>query len=412
MPAGVTLLALVALLWAPQAPCAVPATPNVRFETVSLEQGLSQATVQTLLQDRRGFIWIGTQEGLNRYDGYDVKVYTRDPDDEASLPNDWVWIVYEDPDGNLWIGTNGGGLGRYDPAIDGFVNYSDPESDTNDRVRALYATESETLWVGTDNGLKILNRETSTFTPYPLPGAPQDSGGDRIREIYEDGEGLLWVSTDGAGLVRIDPVSNEIQRFLHDPTDPQSVNSDRVRCVFEDRNGSLWIGLYDGGFDRLDRRTGIFSHQVHDADDPTSLPHNRVRAVLEEPNGDLWLATDGGLAKRSAETGRFVTFQHSSIDASSLSDNRVLGLLRDKGGVIWVATYAGASKQVEPAEQRVRPCSRRRADTRPTPRQRGQCPRRGPGRLAVGRDLRKRAQPTRRGKRQVRALHPRCRTSG
>ena len=316
----------------------------MRFDTITVEQGLSQATVQTVVQDRRGFVWIGTQEGLNRYDGYTFKVYRRDPDDEFSLPSDWIWTLYEDPDGDLWVGTNDGGLSRYDPATDGFTSFLDPGSDTDDRVRAIHKSAPGTVWVGTDAGLKLLDLQTGSFTPFPLADLPDDPGIDQVREIFEDGDGLLWISIDEGGLVRLDPESREMHRFRHDPENPDSLGSNRVRCVHEDLRGTLWIGLYDGGLDRLDRRTGIFSHQRHDPGDPTSLPHNRVRAFLEDPDGDLWIATDGGLAHRHAETGRFTTFRHSSIDASSLADNRVLALLRDRGGVMWVGTYGGASK--------------------------------------------------------------------
>jgi signal transduction histidine kinase/ligand-binding sensor domain-containing protein/DNA-binding response OmpR family regulator/HPt (histidine-containing phosphotransfer) domain-containing protein len=345
---GQTLFALIVLLWGAQALSSTPGSPAVRFETVSLEQGLSQATVQAILQDHRGFLWFGTQEGLNRYDGYTFDVFTRDPDDASSLANDWIWTLHEDADGNLWVGTNGGGLSRYDRETGGFTNFpvevSDAGGTSANHVRAIHASDPGTLWVGTDGGLRILKPRTATFTRFRTPDESDDSSDDRVRSIRADGEGLLWVSTDGGGLLRIDPESGEAKRFRHDPENPSSLGSDRVRCVFEDRRGVLWVGLYDGGLDQFDRRDQSFTHFGYDPDDPASLPDDRVRDLLEDSAGDLWIATDGGLVHRSAETGRFSIFRHSAIDLSSLADDRTRSLLQDRGGVIWVGTYGGASK--------------------------------------------------------------------
>jgi signal transduction histidine kinase/ligand-binding sensor domain-containing protein len=342
------LFVLAVLLCTPPALSSPSGNPTMRFETLSLEQGLSQGTIQAIFQDRRGFLWFATQEGLNRYDGYKFTVFRRDPEDASSLPNDWIWTLDEDPEGNLWVGTNGGGLSRYDPETGGFTSFREedahPDSSRANHVRAIHASDSRTVWVGTDSGLRVLDPQAASFTRYPVPDPPDGSNGDRVRAIFESSEGLLWVSTDGNGLVRIDPVSGEARRFLHDPERPTSIGSDRVRCVFEDRRGALWVGLYDGGIDRMDRRGETFAHSRHDPEDPTSLPHDRVRAILEDSTGDLWVATDGGLARRSAETGRFETFRHSAIDPSSLVDDRVLSLLQDRGGLIWVGTYGGVSK--------------------------------------------------------------------
>jgi signal transduction histidine kinase/ligand-binding sensor domain-containing protein/CheY-like chemotaxis protein/HPt (histidine-containing phosphotransfer) domain-containing protein len=343
---GVVVLA--ALLGATAAFSSPPAGSSMRFETLSLEAGLSQATIQAIVQDRQGFLWFATQEGLNRYDGYTFTVFRRDPDDASSLPNDWIWTLHEDPSGFLWIGTNGGGLSRYDPETDRFTHFrardTYPDGSHANHVRALHVSPSGTVWVGTDSGLGTLDPEGAGFTPYPVPDPPDGSKADRVRSIHESRDGLLWVGTDGNGLLRIDPESGEARRYLHDPDDPTTLGSNRVRCILEERHGGLWIGLYDAGIDRTDRRAESFTHVRHDPDDPTSLPHDRVRAILEDSNGDLWIATDGGLGRRNAETGRFARFRHSAIDPSSLADDRVLSLLQDRGGVIWIGTYGGLSK--------------------------------------------------------------------
>ena len=321
---------------------------NVRFDRLSTEEGLSQTLVYTILQDRRGFLWIATQEGLNRFDGYRFTVFKHDRDDPTTLSNNAVWALAEDPDGSLWAGTDGGGLNQLQPSQGTFTafrhNPADPKSLANDRVRALLRTREGVLWAGTDGGgVSRLERETGTFVHFRHDaGNPNSLSSDRVRSLFEDRDGAIWIATDGGGLNRFDPVTGRVQRFRHDSADPNSIGHDRVRSVFQDRDGAIWVATYEAGLSRFER--GRFEHFRHDPANPDSLSGNRVRVLMQDRAGTLWIGTDGGLDQWQPEARRFVHLRHDPTNRHSLDDDRVTALFQDKGGVLWVGTQGGLNK--------------------------------------------------------------------
>ncbi len=345
-------LALLVLLLAGTVPLGAQ-TRSIRFDRLSREQGLSQSTVTCILQDRVGFMWFGTQAGLNRYDGYRFIVYKHDPADPASLANDSILVLVEDEYGDLWIGTEGGGLSRWRRAEDSFTRYrhdpADPESLAGDRVRAIRRSRTGALWIGTyESGLDRFDPATGIFEHFRhAPGDPTSLSDDGIRALYEDRLGNLWVGTMG-GLNLFDPGTETFVRFQHDPTMPASLNDNRIRSILEDSAGTLWIGTYGGGLDQLDRITLTFKHHVHDPSDPSSLSENRVRALYEDDEHRLWVGTDGGLNLLSRDSGSFTRYRHRPAELSSLSADRVMAIYQDRGGVVWVGTQAGGVNKWNP----------------------------------------------------------------
>jgi signal transduction histidine kinase/ligand-binding sensor domain-containing protein/CheY-like chemotaxis protein len=315
-----------------------------------MEDGLSQAAVNVILQDNKGFMWFGTQEGLNRYDGYSFKVFLNNPENPSSLSHDVIHALFEDRSGILWIGTDGGGLNRFDPSDETFTHFvnepDDAESLGSDRVRCVFEDSTGTLWIGTDGGgLSSLDAETGKFRTFKHdPSNPGSLSDDRVRDIIEDAEGTLWIATYGGGLVRFDRKRESFVSFRHDPADPESLGDDLVRRLLLDRNGILWVGTYDKGLDRFEPKSGKFKHYRHDPDDPSSLPANHVRSILQDSAGTIWIGTDKGIAEWGAGGGGFDRHRRDPTDPRSLSDNRVLSLFQDQGGVIWVGTYDGLNK--------------------------------------------------------------------
>lgn len=322
---------------------------NILFSRISQRQGLSQGAVNAIAQDHQGFIWFGTQEGLNRYDGYEMVVYDHKQGVAGSLSHDWVWSVYVDNAGTLWVGTDGGGLNRYDRQTDSFTRFrhaeDDPSSLSNDRVRVIYQDSHGDYWIGTDGGgLNRFDSDTGQFIHYRhSDGKPDSLPSDKVLAVFEDSRGKLWVGTD-AGLARMDHTQQKFVVFRHDPALPVSLSDDKVRSIYEDRRGQLWIGTYQGGLNRFDRSTGSFQRYQHDADDPTSLSHNRVRSIYEDREGTLWVGTDNGLNEWRPRAGAFVRYGHDPIRPGSLSDNRVTVVFQDAGEILWVGTFNGANK--------------------------------------------------------------------
>lgn len=336
---------LVLLLWIGSA-IALEQRHNIRFDRIGLEEGLSQETVFDIVQDRDGIIWLATQEGLNRYDGYTIRTYLHEPDEPGTLSHDWIWTVFEDRAGTLWVGTDGGGLNRFDRRSGSFVAYrhdpSDPASLSDDAVRVIFEDRDGALWVGTEGGLNLLDRETGSFQRFRHDPADAFSiSDDRVRAVVQDRRGLLWVATDGGGLNQIDLARNSFHHFRHDSNNAASLSSDRLRSLYEARDGMLWIGTYDGGLNRYNPRTGTFKHY---RGRDTGLESDFVREMLQDHRGVLWVATDNGLNEYRPESDTFVRYGSDVANPKSLSDNRTVSLYQDSGEVLWVGTYAGLNK--------------------------------------------------------------------
>jgi signal transduction histidine kinase/ligand-binding sensor domain-containing protein len=339
--------------------------PRARFERISTADGLSFFSVRPILQDRRGFMWLGTHGGgLNKYDGYQFTVYRHDPDDPNTLSHDVVHALCEDQDGALWVGTESGldrlarRHGQTTPTFFRLLEGQGP-------VLSIYEDSRGILWVGTTDGLIFLDRTAGTIqhTFHHDPDAPDDPGalsGYAVRAIQEDQTGRLWIGTSG-GLDRLDLAPDRstgtLTHYRHDPDDPTSLSAGSVSAIHRDRQGTLWIGTYGGGLDRLDlnepagsnHTSELFTHYRHIAEDPCSLGDDHVWSILEDSAGTLWVGTFNGLdeldpsdaAGPDGSQDCFRHHQHDSADPYSVSSDRAWSLYEDRSGVVWVGTSGG-----------------------------------------------------------------------
>jgi PAS domain S-box-containing protein len=335
----------IALLLAAATADAAPRR-NLRFQRISLEQGLSQAVVTCSFQDRQGFMWFGTQEGLNRYDGYEFTVFVHQTSDPSSLASDLIKGIHEDRRGVLWVATDGG-LERFDESRGAFTHFrhdpANPNSLSHDRVRVIVEGRDGELWLGTDGGgLDRFDPATGTFAHYRAVAGGLSH--DNIRGLSQDAQGRLWIATEGGGLNLFDPDSGQFTTYRHDPADPASLSDDRVRTVYVDHEGIVWAGTYDGGLSRLDPAVGTFQRFQHDSADPGSLAANGVWAVYQDHAGELWIGTDGGLNRFLPANQSFERYVNDPADLLSLSHSRVTSIYQDSGGVFWIGTYGGLNK--------------------------------------------------------------------
>lgn len=352
---GIPRASLV-FLWAVAAlvPLAVPpavraAAPTLRFETLSMRDGLSQSTVLAIHQDRQGFLWVGTEDGLNRFDGSRFTVYRRRDGDPSSLPHDVVWSIVEDAAGDVWVGTEGGGIARWDRSTDRFERFeSGPgqPSLTEVSVRTLHFDARGVLWVGTrDAGVLRVEPRTHAVTAFrSTPGDPRSLSDDRIYTIASDADGRVWVGGEG-GLDRFEPASATFIRFPHGLERPGGLPSRRVRHLAVDPDGALWVATFGGGLARLDPRTlrpTVFRH-VPDA--ASTLSHDEVRVLHVDRGGRLWAGTSGGLNLFDRGRQTFTRYVDDPSSPTSLGDEQVLSLFEDRGGVLWVGTRSAGLKK-------------------------------------------------------------------
>ncbi|MGB2960616.1 MAG: two-component regulator propeller domain-containing protein [Bacteroidota bacterium] len=322
----------------------------MKFDRISLEEGLSQSTVNTIVQDGQGFLWFGTQDGLNRYDGYTIRVYKHMGSDSGSISDNGIWSLCRDVTGDLWVGTMGGGLNRYSLEHDHFVHHMhdplDSTSLSDNHVTAVFVDSKGNLWAGTLNaGLNRLDRSGDGFIRYMHN--PVDSttlSNNTVWSICEDRDGAIWVGTWG-GLNRLDPSvesSGRFVRYRSNPQDPKSLSSDNVRSVTVDRDGVVWVGTWGGGLNRFDGDSGGFRRYSHEPPSPGSLRSDYILSLAVDRGNVLWVGTgDGGLDRLERLSESFIHYQTDQANLHSLSDNIVCSIYEDMAGTLWIGTGAG-----------------------------------------------------------------------
>ncbi len=347
--AAIALSVLSAAAWA-TAP--IPAARPVYFEHLTMRDGLSESSVQGILQDSQGYVWFSTESGLNRYDGYSVRVYHRERANPRALPSDSIWTIAEDANQDLWLATIGGGVVRWQRATDQFQQFAhDParaDSLASDDVRTLLIDTDGQVWAGTlGGGLDLLDPRTGLARHFRhRDDDPHSLPADHVYALYKDHAGRIWVGTD-AGLSCYQPASGDFENFGRS-ADGSGLSDVQVRAIGEDHVGALWIGTLKGGLDRLDPGSGHATAFRHDASNPNSLSHDRVTGILEDNAGRLWVATANGLNLFDPSTQGFVRYGRDPDNPQSLRDNDIVSLYQDRGGVLWVGTRSSGASHWNP----------------------------------------------------------------
>jgi ligand-binding sensor domain-containing protein/signal transduction histidine kinase len=318
---------------------------NIRFGRIGETAGLSQSVVNCILQDARGFIWVGTQDGLNRYDGYTFKIFRPDSNNPGSISDRWINTILQDNQGYIWIGTRLGGLNRYDPTTGLFSHFvndpTNPSSLINDRVQVVMEDSQGNLWVGTAEGLDRYSPARNGFEHYNFNTLPAtERNNDNITAIFEDSQNRLWVGTAYAGLNRYDPEKNTFINYGVDATDPSTLSSNSIRSIQEDPNGTLWVAT-DKGINRFHPQTGLATRFLHSPRDPGSLASDSVRVVYVDGNGNVWIGTNHGLDRYDHSAGLFVHYQNDPGVETSLSNDFITTINESSDSVLWIGTNGG-----------------------------------------------------------------------
>lgn len=365
---------------------------DMNFKQLSTADGLSQNSIHAILQDHQGFLWFGSEDGLNRYDGYEFTIYKNNPEDPQSLSNNYILGITEDSEKNLWVGTLKG-LNKYDRKKDEFVTYlskgsdsttlrsnyidaifedkqgslwvgtptalsrldkktgrfvhflhdpNDPESLSDSRIRTIYEDRYHNFWVGTRNGLNLFDRETGKSKRFLLEQDNQ-SGFDHhsITKITEDKDGNLLIGTWGGGLLLFDQENTSFRHFLPDEEDPNAISNNYIYTIFNDRSDNIWVGVENAGLNLFDTHTGDFKKYLADKTDPKSISNNSVSAIYEDNSGTLWVGTHrGGVNYFNPRQEKFKTYT-TSYFKNSVSHNNIKAFYEDRDGHIWIGTDGG-----------------------------------------------------------------------
>lgn len=327
---------------------------NIRFEQLSIQDGLSQVCVNSIIQDENGYMWFATNDGLNRFDGYEFTVYKPNSGDKHSLSNNAVKVIYEDSDGIIWIGTAGGGLSRFDVATQKFTSYMhdpfDKKSISNNDVYAIFEDTKKNLWIGTyGGGLNIFDRENNVFKNYVYNEDDSTSiSGNAIRSIAEDHDGNIWIGVDEGGLNLFNPENETFTRFVYDSENINSISSNVIMNIYVAESGDLWIGTYGGGFNVFNPETKTFKRYKHIPGNSKSLSNDIVWCFYENNDGTMWIGTrGGGLNVFDPISETFHSYRREITDPGSISGNNILSIVKDKSGVIWLGTEAAGLNKID-----------------------------------------------------------------
>lgn len=343
MSALFRLLVLLSLLLALAPARAVAPQPTLRFDHLSVQQGLPQESVLAITQDLEGFMWFGTQSGLARFDGYRFQVFRNEPGNPGSLANNWVRILHVDRHGRLWVGTDGG-LNRYDPITRSFTLFAPVEparrGNGNLHIQSMISDGRDGLWIGTGDGLQHFDTVTGRFSIWHhTPGDERSLPDDGINALALDGDGRLWIGTS-AGLSSFGPARDG---FDHHPSNLDK-RATSVHSLMVDKDQRLWVGRF-GGLERRALR-GPQKGEVKRFGPQEGLGKYWIVTLYQDPDGIIWTGThDDGLFRWRADGDRFDGFRNVVTDRHSLADNLVSSLYRDRVGTFWVGTwYSGVSR--------------------------------------------------------------------
>ncbi|MCD8172315.1 MAG: response regulator [Alistipes sp.] len=328
---------------------ALTAQERFTFSNLSLGEGLSQITVICIRQDSEGYMWFGTRNGLNRYDGYGFDVYMTDPDNPASISDNHILSMEESPGGELWIGTNHG-LNRYDPRTDRFTRYYHSPGDggtlSGDIVQSLAYDASGRLWIGTHNGLDLYDAEQDRFVRNDLDGLLADNP---IYDILPHGQ-KLYLGTMSSGLVIYDVPTGGYEVLRHDPADPSSIGHDFVRAVMIDKDDNLWAGTHHSGVSV--RPAG--SDRFRTIGTASGLTNGYVRALAQSPQGAVLVGTFDGLNVIDPVTFGIEHYRTFSSRPGELSHYSIYSIYYDRAQTLWIGSYAGGVDYYNPYGQKFR----------------------------------------------------------
>ncbi len=338
---------------------------NFHFKHLTIDDGLSQNLVHTILQDRQGFMWFGTQDGLNRYDGYTFTIFQYNPYDSTTIAGHEIRALFEDTAGNLWIGATG--LNRFEPASETFVRFqhqpNNPHSLSNNSVLAICEDQNGRLWIGTADGLNQIMAHPQSADGRPAepstsfkhyrhdPQDPQSLSHNSISALLVDHRGTLWIGTDeGLNRALLTPDSDSdcaFVRYTRETPAPHGLADDLITCLHEDRQGRLWVGTPSGLFQRNSSEDG-FRHYPFPAGIFNWRWQGIIKAIHDRGDGTLWIGTLAGLALFDTATGTYQFIPHDSADPSRISFDGILCIYQDQGDVIWFGTAGKGIDKLNP----------------------------------------------------------------
>jgi len=324
---------------------------NTRFERMGVEQGLSSEYTICMHQDKYGLIWIGTQFGLNLYDGYEVKVFNIDLKNPRAIYNNNIKSIFEEPDGTMWFCTTIG-ISKYVRATQSFSNYIPDTSNVHNwwhNYTTKILPDGDNLWVAANNSLWLFDKNTGLFRSFKRDTLNPSKGIYYLicNNLFMDRSGNLWVGSSTssdrrAALSKYDKKTGTFIHFLNDPSDPESFNGKEVKSMIEDRDGTLWVTTWGGGLlEIIDNENGKFKQYRHDKNDQHSLLDDNLNTVFEDSKGNIWTGGKDGFSKFNKNRGHFTNYMIPYCSYDQSQSNFINGINEDEKGELWLISKDG-----------------------------------------------------------------------
>ena len=323
-------------------------TPPIQFQHLAGEQGLSHNRAWSFTQDKYGFIWIGTGNGLDRFDGYKVDVYRREPGNKNSLPGNFVRSLFTDSHGTVWIGTQTG-LAFYDYHSNSFESFFQDTTDNSLPGNSISVIKEDgygNLWIGTNTGLCSFDIKKKRFQRFLHdPHSNNSISNDHIRDIDFAPDGTMWITT-GKGLNRLDLSTMRFVSFINDPKDTTTLSGNVLTQIAMDKDGNIWTSVNETVFlECFNTRTYRVKHFKYFTEKESRVPSNTPRDIFIDGSGRLWIGTDReGLHLFLPGKNTFYQYKADILDPSKMQSNTVVAIFQDKSNLIWLGTNAGAER--------------------------------------------------------------------
>ena len=304
---------------------------NLIFNNINIEQGISQSTIEAIFQDSEGYLWLGTNDGLNRYNGYEFKIYNYE-EYQNSISHNGITDITEDKYGNIWVNTVSG-VNKINKKTEKISNYTELNGKIKeDSTTEIIVTKDNNILVGTYEGLNIYNAKEDRFDVI----LEEKDGilSSCIYSIDEDINGNIWIGTE-LGLNKLSKDFKVLETYTSE--------SEIYNIFCDDENGFVWAGSDSSGLLKIDTKTKEVKQYINNIEDLNSLPANQVGAIIRDSKGNLWVGTTNGLARYNEKNDSFDVYKNKVYDKNSLVYNDVRSIIEDREGVLWVGTYSGIS---------------------------------------------------------------------
>lgn len=382
---------------------------RIKFDKITVDNGLSQSNINWILQDKKGFLWLATDGGLNRFDGSEFKTFLHNDADSNSISNNIITHIYEDDNsklwistqnglniydqslevftqiksdqnrpsglssnqttctikdnfGNYWIGTSGGGLNKYNPKLNKFSTYrniiKNPQSLSSNYITCLEKDKYGFIWVGTtDNGINMLDPESGKFLRYVKTdiNSTKNLSSNQINTIYEDNDGDLWIGTSsGIDLIKPKKVGrslsdrDDINNFSQITFPNKSATNNSVLSIYQGASGLIWFGTVDNGLCYFNKYTKVFGNYIIDPNSDFSILSNHITSVFDDRSGILWIGTNAGINMIDKQSDRFTWHKRTPGITNTLSSNNIQAIYKENNGVLWLGTYDKGLSKYDP----------------------------------------------------------------